>query len=340
MANTMFFARQAEGKPTEKRQVVVCVDCAEHTPGVLPHAYAIAGALGMPVTLLQVLEAKSAHAGRVDPIEWDLRRHEARSVLRAMVVHPEPTCGAPAIHLAEGVVADEIIRFTNGLGDNLLVLGTKGGQATGKQCLAGTVHNVLDRATDSVLLVPDGPGAGTARYQRIIVPLDGSPWSESVLPLAVRVARATDAELILAHVVPAPELTEPNPLEPEDLELRDRVLERNESTARCYLDRLSRHLGVQGSQVRVVLKHGENVCTALARMVAAESADLVIMSARGHSTCCHEDVRYGHVASYLMSHAAIPVLVIRPKTALLDVDPALIADHVFSRTPGWSQNGA
>ncbi len=340
MASSFFFSRKAQVTPPEQHHVVVCVDCSDHADKVLPHAYAIAGALGMQVTLLQVLEAKPARAARPDPIEWDLRRHEARSVLRGMAVHPEPSCVAANIHLAEGLVADEIIRFTSGKCDSLLVMGTQSEPGSGRQCLGGTVHNVLDRATDSVLLVPDGPSTRTSRYQRIIVPLDGSPWSESIMPLAVRVARATGAELILAHVVPAPELTETHPLEPEDLELRRRVLARNELTARYYLDRLCRHVTTQGPRVRVVLKHGDNVCTSLARMVAAEAADLVIMSARGHSNCCHDDVRYGHVSSYVMSHATIPVLVIRPKTALIDVDPVLIADHAFGRTPSGSRDEA
>ena len=342
MASSLFFSRQAEIRPSEKRHVVACVDSSEHSARVLPHAYAIAGALGMPVTLLQVLEAKAAVPARADPIEWDLRRHEARSMLRAMAAHQEPAT-APGIHLAEGIIADEIIRYLQDQRDNLLVLGTQGNQgeqSSGRQCLGGTVHTVLDRTLDSVLLVPDGPGTAKPRYERIIVPLDGSPWSESIMPLAVRVARSTDAELILAHVVPAPELTEPHPLEPEDIELRQRVLERNELTARYYLDRLRRHLCVQGPRVRVLLRHGDNVCTSLARMVASEAVDLVIMSARGHSNCCHDDVRYGHVTSYLMSHATTPVLVIRPKTALVDAEPTLIADHHFSRMPSGSRDEA
>jgi nucleotide-binding universal stress UspA family protein len=338
MDSSIFFSGQSDPTPAEKSHVVVCVGCSEHAARVLPHAYAIAGALGMPVTLLQVLEAKPAHVGRPDPIEWDLRRHEAQFMLRGLAQHPEPSAGVAGIHLAEGLIANEIIRFTNGQRGNLLVLGTQSEHGARKHCIGGMVSDVLDHAMDSVLLVPTSVTTETPYYQRILVPLDGSPQAESILPLAVRVARATHAELILAHVVPGPELTEPYPLEPEDLELRQRVLERNEVTARHYLDRLRRHLCAQGLHVRVVVKHGDNICTSLAQTVAAEGTNLVIMSARGHGDCCHEDLRYGHVASYLMSHATMPVLVARPKTALIDADPVLIADHNFSRMPMGSRD--
>lgn len=333
MMSSAFFARDSAEKSAETPHVVACVDHSENGAKVIPHAYAIAAALGVPVTLLQVLEAKPTHSIRPDPIEWDLRRHEARSMLRHLAELPESTAEVAGIELAEGLIADEIIRFTTGHRDNLLVLGTQGQRVAGRHCIGGTVHNVLDRATDSVLLVPTTARAASHGYERIIVPLDGSPWAESVIPLAVRVAQSTAAELVLVHVVPAPELTEPRPLGAEDMDLRRQVIERNERTARNYLDRLRKQLSVQGVRVRVVMTHGDNAGTALAQIIAAEAADLVIISARGHGSCQHSDVRYGNVTSYLMTHAAMPMLITRPYTVTPAHDVALIANHHFNRMP-------
>ena len=331
--SSAFFSDHSAAKQAGIRQVVACVDNSENAAQIIPHAYAIAEALGVPVTLLQVLEAKPTQQSRPDPIEWDLRRREARSMLRELANCSESSAEVADIQLAEGLIADEIIRFMNGHRDRLLVLGTQGEHVAGRHCIGGTVHNVLDRATDSVLLVPTSAIATRPGFDRIIVPLDGSPWAESVMPLAVRVAQTTDAELVLVHVVPAPELTEPRPLEPEDMELRCRVIERNERTAHDYLDRLRRQLSAQGLHVRVVMKRGDNVCTTLAEIVAAEAADLVIMSARGHGSSQHSDVRYGNVASYLMTHATMPVLIARPHTAMRDPQDTLIASRQFSRMP-------
>ncbi|MFA7584919.1 MAG: universal stress protein [Novosphingobium sp.] len=331
--SSAFFAKPSAEKPAGTHQVVACVDNSEHAARIIPHAYVMAEALGVPVTLLQVLEAKPTHSIRPDPIEWELRRHEARSMLRELADDPDSAAEVPDIHLAEGPAVDEIIRFTNRQQDNLLVLGTQGENVSGRHCIGSTVRNVLDQSTDSILLVPASASAASPRYERIIVPLDGSPWAESVIPMAVRVARATDAELVLVHVVPVPELTEPRPLEPEDMELRCRVIERNERTAEDYLDRLRRQLSTQGLHVRVVMKRGDNVCSALTQIVAAEAADLVIMSARGHGSRQHSDVRYGNVTTYMMTHAEMPVLITRPHTAMQDPEVALVANHQFSRMP-------
>ncbi len=43
----------------------------------------------------------------------------------------------------------------------------------------------------------------TKRYQRILVPLDGSKLAEQVLPHAVSLAATTRGEVVLMHVVPA-----------------------------------------------------------------------------------------------------------------------------------------
>jgi nucleotide-binding universal stress UspA family protein len=40
----------------------------------------------------------------------------------------------------------------------------------------------------------------TSRYKKIVVPLDGSGWSEAALPHAIDIARANNSEVILLHV--------------------------------------------------------------------------------------------------------------------------------------------
>lgn len=63
----------------EFRRIAACVDASEFAEKVIPHALTIAAALGSPVTLLRVLEAKPAHAVPVDPVEWDIRLREAKN---------------------------------------------------------------------------------------------------------------------------------------------------------------------------------------------------------------------------------------------------------------------
>lgn len=305
--------------------VTACVNPSGQAASVVPHAFAIAQALGAPLTLLHVLEARAARETRPDPIEWDLRRHEARRALDRIASSSQPAAANADVALAEGPTADEICRFAAGHGDGLIVLGTRGRRDASLDGIGGTTHNVLNRVPGSILLVPVDARLAPSGYRRIIVPVDGSCWAESVLPLAARLAKAADAELLLAHVVPMPELTETRPLEPEDLLLRRRVVERNEETARAYLERMRASLAGRGLRVRVLSLRGDDVRVTLARLIDTEAADLVVLSARGHGGSRHDDMRYGSVASYLMTHSTAPLLIVRPPSA--HAEPSAMPDH-------------
>lgn len=322
----------SDGLPSGTCNVVACVDRSGRADTVVPHAFAIARALGAPVTLLQVLEPQAIQNSRPDPIEWDLRRHDARRLLGQLASAPPTSSQKAAVALAEGRTAEEICRFASGKEDGLIVLGTRGDSAATSGGIGGTVHNVLSQASGSILLVPTGArGPTTADYRRIIVPVDGSPWAESVLPLAARLARAADAELILAHVVPTPELTETRPLEPEDLQLRQRVVERNAEIARAYLERTRSYLTAMGLRVRIVAAEGDDVRATLAGLINTERADLVVLSARGHGGSRQSDMRYGSVTSYLISHAAAPMLIVRPTS--IRVEPTATQNSQGGRLP-------
>lgn len=294
------------------RHVIACVDCSEHARTIAAHARAIARALRVPLTLLQVLEMQSGKDLRPDPIECDIRRHEARMTLKRLAEACEKGDETIDTRLVEGLATDEICRWTKDRTAELVVFGTQGESGIGKHRIGSTARSVLEQAGGSVLLVPVATTSPhDARYRRILVPVDGSSWAESVMPLAVRLADGSGAELVIAHVVPVPELTETGPLEAEDVELRERVIERNERVARAYLDRVRSYAVKQGLGVRAVVLRGEDVRSGLIDLIDAERVDLVLLSARGHGGNRVPDVPYGNVAAYLMTHSPVPMLIVR-----------------------------
>jgi nucleotide-binding universal stress UspA family protein len=294
--------------------IVACIDCTDRNAWIYPHALTLAATLDVPVTLLQVLDGDTSPDSRPDPIECNLRRREALRALDrcAATIHadgPQTT-----IELAEGPTAEEICRYVRECDDGMVVLGRRGRQELGRGGMGGTVHKVLSQAPAPVLLVPVEAPAPAQAYRRIVVPLDGSRWAESVLPLAARLARAADAELLLVHVVPTPEMIEARPLEVEDKRLRESIVDRNEQAARNYLDRTKSNLSGTGLRVRAISCRGDDVRETLSALIQRERADLAVMSARGHSHQHVSDVPYGTVASYLMAHCNVPMLVLPSAT--------------------------
>lgn len=308
--------------------IVACIDCTDRNAWIYPHALALATALDVPVTMLQVLDSDSSPDARPDPIACDLRRREALLALDRCAAAVRSPATRTTIELAEGPTAEEICRYVQEYGDGMVVLGRRGRKERGQTGLGGTAYKVLSQAPGPVLLVPVEAPVPVRTYRRIAVPLDGSRWAESVLPLAIRLARAASAELLLLHVVPAPEMLEAKPLEAEEKRLRQSLIERNEQAARSYLNQTKSNLAGTGLDVRTITICGDDVREALIDLIQREGADLAVMSARGHSHQHVCDVPYGTVASYLMAHCNVPMLV--TPAAVPTTSPALQPrrDHI------------
>jgi nucleotide-binding universal stress UspA family protein len=296
--------------------VLVCLDRSPLGERVLPHALALArSSSGGQVTLLHVLEADH-HAGAVptDPLAWEIRSAEAQQYLEALAARRRSEKLPIAPVLIQGHAAEQIRDWAATHHVDFTVLSTHGEGGRSEWRLASTTHKLIEGVASSVLLVPADvpPAAGPElSYARVLVPVDGSALAESVLPVAIRIARAHAAELIVAHVVPVPELTRIGPLTSDDLELEQRVLRRNEAVGRAYLDRLRARAAASAVRVRSVLSHGSDVRGELLRIVAHEHVDLVVLSAHGRSGRIAEPC--GSVAADLLAHCTIPVLVIRER---------------------------
>ncbi len=314
------------------KHVIACVDRSEHARKVVPHAFAVASALRVPVTLLQVLEAPPTKDFRLDPVEWDIRRHESRNDLKRLAEACADGVEIIDAELVEGETTEEICRWAQQGSAELIVLGTHGERGAEEFGIGSTARHVLETAAGAILLVPiSTASARVPNYRRILVPLDGSSWSESVLPLAVRLAHGADAELILVHAIPVPELIETDPLEAEDIDLRERLIDRNDRVARSYLDRVRGYAAEQGLRVRALTLRGDDIRSSLTKFIGSERVDLVVLSARGHGGARVSDVPYGNVAAYLLTHSPIPILIVRPTGSSSNIHPA--AKREASRPP-------
>jgi len=290
------------------RHVMACVDTSAHARKVIPHAVAIAKAMEAALTLVRVLEPGPTAEGPLDPVEWDIRRHQARDHLEQLVQEQRDEAGRIEAEVVEGYPAEKICLWARDHRVDLTVLATHGEGGSTEWDLGSTARKIIDHAPGLVLLVPlSAPEARIVHYRRLLVPLDGSSRAESTLPLALRLAKAEGAELLLAHVVPVPELTEVGPLEAEDLELRGQLVRRNERVAHDYLDRIRARVVKGGVSARSLVLCDGDVRSRLARAIVDEAVDLVVLSAQGRSG--HSDVPFGSVAAYLIAHAVAPLLI-------------------------------
>jgi len=316
------------------RSTVACMDNSPDASCVFRHAMAVARGLDIPVKPAHVLQGWAADINPSDPIGWQIKMREAQDCLSRMVKPANSAFVLQEQLLLNGVAGEEISRWAGENADNLIAMTTRcglennGSRLSNKsQALGRTAQMVLDRTDASLLLIPpEGSGDEEIVYQRLLVPLDGSWRAESVLPFAMRIARKHGAELLLAHVLPKPEIVT---TELDDAEASDFVgkLNRfNEKNARAYLDRLRSRLGSGDITVRSILEREGDVRERLLGLAGRYEANLIVMSARGKGAI--HDLPCGSVARHVAGHTKWPLLLIRQQMSR-------VADHSARAEPRY-----
>lgn len=148
-------------------------------------------------------------------------------------------------------------------------------------------------------------------YETILVPLDGSRFSEYALPAAVGLARRHGARLELATVAhPAPGTA--GPPSPAGV-VGDETREEARKQAEAYLEKMKERVEGTGAGVEViprVLPMG-NVANTLVRQIGASKVDLVVMTTHGRGPL--QRAWLGSTADGLVRQASCPVMLHRPE---------------------------
>jgi nucleotide-binding universal stress UspA family protein len=124
--------------------VLVCIDTAASTRGLIPHAATMAEALHAPLTLLHVLDLPSQSDAPADPVEWTIRRHEAKGRVRRAAGEECPKLPELDIRIVEGRPVDQICRCMRELETAIAVVGTKADDTAADWELGETARKLID----------------------------------------------------------------------------------------------------------------------------------------------------------------------------------------------------
>jgi nucleotide-binding universal stress UspA family protein len=295
--------------------ILVPLDGSTLAECVLPHVLSLAQASGSQVTLLHVIDQETASdAVRIfDPIDNTFVKAEAKAYLDEIAARLKEAGLQTETVLTEGQAAKCIIRYAQQYSHSLIALSSHGRSGLSGWNISSVVQKVLLRAYRSVLIIPaylpvpiENEDFG---YLNIIVPLDGSRRAEWVIPIAMKLVTNYHASLLLAHVVPKPEMPSYLPLLLDEIELSNRIIERNRQDADEYLKRLSSELSTDLFTIETRLVLGENSIETLHELVEQENPDLVIISAHGSTS---SDKRpYGSTTLSFIMYGTAPLLILQ-----------------------------
>lgn len=297
-------------------RIGVCLDQSSVGEQLMSQAMAVAQAFGAKLTIVHALEEphKGPSITPADLLDWEFRRIQAQRYLESIQADFS-TPGLPIdSQILEGRPAERIRDWVGGHDVDLTVLASHGVSGQTEWRLASTARKLVEGIPGSVLLVPSRPCQPHPKdetYNRVLVPLDGSPRAETALNIAATISEAHGAELDLFHVVPEPEKACPALLGDNELDLEQRLVDRNARAARVYLRAIAQRLGQSGVRVRTKVTVGD-ARREILRRIGQEHADLVVFS--GHGGGALGQVPFGSVAGFLLENAIAPLLVVRDRT--------------------------
>jgi len=147
-------------------------------------------------------------------------------------------------------------------------------------------------------------------FQKILIPLDGSPLAEAVLPYIIPIAKAYGSQVVLTNVVAPPTVEFAGDFTGIQHPYLDQLTEEAKTWAAGYLQKVADRLAqAQVSVLRQDVLVGSPAAM-FASQIERQGVDLVAIATHGRSGLGR--VLLGSVADNLLHSTNVPLLVVRP----------------------------
>lgn len=277
------------------QRILVPLDGSELAETILPYASYLATRAGSSIQLLSVAE-NEAERGKLNEYLRSRLDRFASVETSAVVTLGDDEAG-------------EILQQAETLSADLIAMSTHGRSGVTRWVFGSVADKVIHASAQPLLLVRARRPEEQVRapqIERILVPLDGSELSMSVLPFVESLAKALDATLVLfhgvvpVHIYPSAEMVAPPTTLLEDL------LEQ----ARSYIATVEEEVKARGVRVQGLTTMGFPV-DEIVRAADEAGAGLIAMATHGRSGLNRWIM--GSVVDGVVRRTNLPCLLMRPK---------------------------
>lgn len=300
------------------RVIVVPLDGNAFSEAALPVAVKLASSSGARLHLVHVLDLlrRPEYAKDMSPQDWwgGHAMEAAKKYLADVEVRAVRKAGVEATRsILSGSIDEAIVVEAEKVGADLIVMTTHGRAPVERVWLGSTADRVARTSPIPVLFVHGSEkGADTTppSFRRLLVTLDGSDVSETVLPHATNFARVNEAEMRLLYV--AEPVRVPVTLLPTGADATAPFVEtvmRVEDAAANYLERIAESLDYDRVTTEVVMADG-SVAQEILIVVERRGMDAIALATHGRGG--FRRFLLGSVADKLLRASKVPVLLCRP----------------------------
>ena len=297
------------------KKILVPLDGSATAEAVLPYVEAFAAGFKIPVQLLSVIDigAMTTHLApeRVRHLENIIAGEEEKCASYLDNVAKIFSHSAADCRIVRGTPAEIVLESTQDERDTLIAMATHG-RSGAKRWLLGSVAEKVLRGTTNPLFLVRAAAAKTSPQKiinSIVVPLDGSPLAEQILPTVCRWARALDVEVTLVRAFEFPTAAYVS----SEIYLPDYDQFREEARreAAAYLKEKEVGLVAEGVRTVSILTLEGQAADEIINYAQSAPGAVIAMSTHGRSGV--QRWLLGSVTEKVVRHAGDPVLVVRGK---------------------------
>ena len=294
-------------------KILVPLDGSPAAESVLSIARAIAGGLKVPVELLSVIDLVelARNVSAAENLFLDtLAEDEMRSRREYLAKIAESFSGGEVHGLVEKGKAESVILETAAAeNDTLIAMATHGRSGLNRWLLGSVAEKVL-RATGIPLLLvraSAAPSQAQRPLKSIVVPLDGSPLAETVLPGVVDLAKKLDLQVMLFRAFNIPYgVYDGGGAYGVDLE---RLVAAVEAETQRYLEEKRAELQAAGLEKVIIASKQGMGADEIISFTRKSPDTLIAMCSHGRSGVKRWVL--GSVTETVVRHADTPVLIFR-----------------------------
>jgi nucleotide-binding universal stress UspA family protein len=218
-----------------------------------------------------------------------------------------------------GIAVDALLEHADAVNADLIAMTPHGWGPLRRAWLGSVAGGLVRKSSIPVLLLRPGEEiepdlAHAVPFRTVILPLDGSGFSEEVLPAATALGELAGATYVLVQVVPpastlhtviARDVAFPHAWVDAD------VASALHASAHTHLDGVATRLRKRELQVETEVLVEPSAAAAILDFAERRSADLIAMTTHGRSGIGR--LVLGSVADKVLRDARIPVLLYRPR---------------------------
>jgi nucleotide-binding universal stress UspA family protein len=292
--------------------ILLCLDRSELSETILSYAVMLTRALSGSLTLMHVVESScDINSNSHDALMWELKQHEAHQYMDQIMGRIDRLKISTKLKIEQGKAAEQILGYIRQHPVDYVILASHGKHGLAEWSLSSTAAKIIGRTHSSFIVVPATPIYQHAKLepsiQRILVPLDDSLSSQAALPIAIRIARQQNADLVLAHAIEPVSFNRFPGMPHADRETINAANSILESAARNYFEQISLRLQNEGLKVSVIVRPSPNPIALITEIIASMNIDFIVMSAHGSSR--NEEYPLAPNSAHMTSHTPVPLLI-------------------------------